>query len=58
MMVIDPVTGRKAEFASKTTIIEVYKKNIRENEKVINLDIKNRLKHKNILRFYKWITNI
>jgi penicillin-binding protein 1A len=52
MMVIDPVTGRKAEFASKTTIIEVYKKNIRENEKVINLDIKNRLKHKNILRFY------
>ena len=52
MMVIDPITGQKAEFASKTTIIEVYKKNISEKENVINLDIKNRLKHKNILRFY------
>ena len=52
MMVIDPITGRKAEFASKTTIIEVYKKNIIERENFINLDIKNRLKHKNILRFY------
>jgi len=52
MMVIDPITGRKAEFASKTTIIEVYKKNTIEKENFINLDIKNRLKHKNILRFY------
>ena len=48
MMVIDPITGQKAEFASKTTIIEVYKKNIIEKENFINLDIKNRLKHKNI----------
>jgi len=52
MMVIDPITGRKAEFSSKTTIIEVYKKNYIERENFINLDIKNRLKHKNILRFY------
>jgi len=52
MMVIDPITGRKAEFASKTTIIEVYKKNVIEKENFINLDIKNRFKHKNILKFY------
>ena len=52
MMVIDPLTGQKAQFASKTTIIEVYKKNTLEKEKIINSDINNRIKNNNILRFY------
>jgi penicillin-binding protein 1A len=52
MMVIDPLTGEKAQFASKTTIIESYKKNnfLKKNNK--NLDINNRLKNNNILKFY------
>ena len=50
MMVIDPITGQKAETQSKTTIIEAYKKAPIEN--YLNLDIKNRLKNNNILRFY------
>ena len=50
MMVIDPITGQKAETQSKTTIIEAYKKVPIEN--YLNLDIKNRLKNNNILRFY------
>ena len=50
MMVIDPVTGKKASSQSKKTIIEVYKKLPLEN--TLNLDINNRLKNNNILRFY------
>ena len=50
MMVIDPLTGKKAESQSKKTIIEVYKKAPVEN--YLNLDINNRLKNENILRFY------
>ena len=50
MMVIDPITGRKASSQSKKTIIEVYKKLPIEN--TLNLDINNRLKNNNILRFY------
>jgi len=50
MMVIDPITGQKAETQSKTTIIEAYKKAPIEN--YLNLDIKNRIKNNNILRFY------
>jgi penicillin-binding protein 1A len=50
MMVIDPVTGKKASSQSKKTIIEVYKKLPIEN--TLNLDINNRLKNNNILRFY------
>ena len=52
MMVIDPVTGQKAKFASKTTIIEVYKKNTLEKKNTLNSDINNRIKNNNILRFY------
>jgi penicillin-binding protein 1A len=52
MMVIDPLTGQKAQFESKTTIIESYKKNITAKENFINLEINNRLKNDNILRFY------
>ena len=50
MMVIDPITGKKAEIQSKKTIIESYKS---KPKKVIkNLDINNRLKNNNILKFY------
>ena len=52
MMVIDPLTGQKAQFESKTTIIESYKKNIIEKENFENLKINNRLKNNNILKFY------
>ena len=50
MMVIDPITGKKAETQSKKTIIEAYK-----NFKVktfLNIDINKRLKNNNILKFY------
>ena len=50
MMVIDPITGKKADRQSKKTIIEAYKKLPIENNS--NLDINNRLKNDNILRFY------
>ena len=50
MMVIDPLTGQKAESQSKLTIIESYKNIPFEN--ILNLDINNRLKNNNILRFY------
>ena len=53
MMVIDPITGKKANFASKKTIIEVFKKNRVEN---INFQGKDDLQYKidknNILKFY------
>ena len=50
MMVIDPVTGKKADIKSKKTIIEVYKKMPKKN--ILNMDINNRFKNNNILRFY------
>ena len=52
MMVIDPINGEKANFASKKTIIESFKKNnvsLMDNKFE---DINNRLKNNNILRFY------
>jgi len=52
MMVIDPLTGQKAKYESKSTIIEVYKKNNLKKKIFINLDINNRLKNNNILKFY------
>ena len=50
MMVIDPITGKKSISGSKNTIIEYYKKLPNGSES--NLDISNRLKNNNILRFY------
>ena len=50
MKVIDSVTGQKADIKSKFTIIESYKDIPSKN--ALNLDIKNRLKNNNILRFY------
>ena len=52
MMVVDRLTGQKANFNSKETLVEAFKKdkiNIKLNQ---NLDINNRLKNNNILRFY------
>ena len=52
MMVVDPLSGEKASFASKKTIIEVFKKNKYFSVKDENIDINNRFKNNNILRFY------
>jgi penicillin-binding protein 1A len=51
MMVVDPVTGQKAKFSSKNTIIEVYKeKNIINGEALYSNN--NRLDINSILKFY------
>lgn len=50
MKVIDPVTGKKAETGTRTTIIEAYKD--AKVESLLSQDINNRLKNNNILRFY------
>jgi len=53
MMVIDPITGKKANFLSKKTIVEAYKKNKLEKEDFnSNFDLGYKLYKKNILRFY------
>ncbi len=51
MMVVDPLTGQKAKFTSKNTIIEVFKKENVIDGKVLysNTD---RLDVNNILKFY------
>jgi penicillin-binding protein 1A len=51
MMVVDPVTGQKAKFSSKNTIIEVYKdKNVIDGKVLYsNTD---RLDVNNVLKFY------
>ena len=49
LMVIDPLTGERAETQSKTTMIEAYKSLSKDT---FNRDINNRLKNNNILRFY------
>ena len=51
MMVVDSLTGQKAKFSSKQTIIEVYKKQNVINGKVLYSN-NNRLESNNILRFY------
>jgi penicillin-binding protein 1A len=52
MMVVDRFTGKKASFSSKETLIEVFKKNQTYIDDDKNLDINNRLKNNNILKFY------
>ncbi len=51
LMVIDPLTGEKAKFTSKNTIIESYKSKNVSQGKVLYSD-NNRLDAKNILKFY------
>ncbi len=51
MMVVDAVTGQKAKFSSKNTIIEVYKmKNVAEGKVLYSNN--DRLDTNNILKFY------
>jgi len=52
LMVIDKQTGKKASFTSKETIVEAFKKNNISKDYNERLDINNRLKNNNILRFY------
>jgi penicillin-binding protein 1A len=51
MMVVDPITGQKAKFSSKNTIIEVYKEQNVVDGKVLYSN-NNRLDGNNILKFY------
>ena len=51
MMLVDPITGKKTDFLSKDSIIEVYKSSNIENGKVQNLN-NNRIDSNNIMRFY------
>ena len=51
MMVVDPLTGQKAKFSSKNTIIEEKKKKNIIDGKVIQLNNR-RLESNNILKFY------
>ena len=51
LMVVDPMTGEKAKFNSKNTIIEAYKSENILNGKVLYSD-NNRLDTNNILEFY------
>ncbi len=51
MMVVDPITGQKAKFSSKDTIMEVYKSKNVVNGKVLYSN-NNRLDANNILKFY------
>jgi penicillin-binding protein 1A len=51
MMVIDSITGQKAKFTSKNTIIEVYKKENVAEGKVLYSN-SDRLDTNNILKFY------
>ena len=51
MMVIDSLTGQKAKFSSKDTIIEAYKnKNVIDGKVLYSNN--NRLDSNNILKFY------
>ena len=52
MMVIDPVNGEKANFGSKETVIEAFKKNNPNLKNYEFKDINYRLKNDNILKFY------
>ncbi|WP_440934894.1 penicillin-binding protein 1A [Candidatus Pelagibacter sp.] len=51
MMVVDPLTGQKAKFNSKNTIIEVFKKENVVDGKVLYTN-SDRLDPNNILKFY------
>jgi len=51
MMVVDPLTGQKAKFNSKNTIIEVFKKENVADGKVLHKN-SDRLDSNNILKFY------
>ena len=52
MMVVDPLSGEKAKFSSKDTIIESYKKGNEKFNKKQFTGINDGLNTSNILRFY------
>ena len=52
MMVIESSTGKKANFGSKETIIEVFKKEKIDNDSISFGNINDRLNNNNILKFY------
>jgi len=52
MMVIDPVNGEKANFGSKETVIEAFKKDKLNLKNYQFKNINDRLKNNNILKFY------
>ena len=53
MMVVDSVTGKKADFGSKKTLIESFKKEKIENKANVGIyDINYRISKNNILEFY------
>ena len=51
-MVIEYVTGKKANFGSKETIVEVFKKEKIDNDSLLFGNINDRLNNNNILKFY------
>ena len=51
-LIIDQKTGRKADFGSKTTIIEAFKKSDLTKNLLINDDLNLKLDKNNILKFY------
>ena len=51
MMVVDPLTGEKAKFSSKNTIVEAYKKKNVVEGKILYTN-NNRIEMTNILEFY------
>ena len=53
MMVVDPITGKKADFGSKKTIIESFKEEKIENIPKIGIDdLIYKVSKNNILKFY------
>ena len=51
-LVIDQITGRKANFGSKKTIIEAYKKKNLEKNLIKNNNLNLKVRKNNILKFY------
>ena len=52
MMVVESTTGKKANFGSRETIIEVFKKEKIDNDSISFGNINDRLNNNNILKFY------
>lgn len=51
-MVVESVTGKRANFGSKETIIEVFKKEKIDTDAMSFGNINDRLNNNNILKFY------
>ncbi len=51
-LVIDQKSGKKADFGSKTTIIEAYKKTNLKNNLLVTDDLNMKVDRNNILKFY------